>query len=94
VELGEEPDEAVTSRVKVAVLLRQAAGVTADDWAMESDQGRREAVHAEGLRRLVGAAGWNLDDWIALDEFTRDRSDVLLAGARQLGISTDWKGWT
>jgi hypothetical protein len=85
-------DEAA-EKIAFARLRREAAGVSAGDWLF-SDEEVREEIHERGMRALVEAAGWDLAKWEALAEYSKERSDVLLSGAEQLGIETGWGGWS
>ena len=80
-------------RVMYARLLREAARCPVVQWVM-SEWPERVAILNAGLRRLVRAAGMRFSAWTQLPPFSRARSDVLLAGARKLGIATTWPGWT
>jgi hypothetical protein len=89
---GVKADEitCANERIRLARLLRQAAGATARDWVMAEPEGRA-VIHMCGLLRLVEAAGETLARWRAM---TREAAAaVLLAGARKLAIATDWQGW-
>jgi hypothetical protein len=84
--------DATEERIRLAVLLRSAAGCTARDWVMAEEEGR-SVIHLSGLVRLVEAAGFTLADWRRLFEVSRRRAaELLLAGARLLSIPTDWHG--
>lgn len=85
-------DHGVLIRTDLAKLLRQAAGWTARDWlALEREEWL--AVWNAGLARLVEAAGVTEADWDRMPLRSTRRSHVLLVGARELGIETDWTGW-
>jgi hypothetical protein len=79
--------------IAYARLLREAAEVSAGNWVFADAAGRR-AIHALGRVALVKAADLSLVAYMALPEFSRERSDVLLKGAAVLGVATDWRGWT
>lgn len=82
----------VLDRTLYERLLREAASCTAANWVM-SEWPARCSIMAVGLVRLVYAAGARLVAWCQLAPLSRARSDVLLSGARALGIETAWPGW-
>jgi hypothetical protein len=84
--------DAATERVRLARLMREAAGVSAADWVFSDGEVRGE-IHDRGTRALVAAAGRDLAEWEALAENSKARSDILLSGAAKLGIDTEWEGW-
>lgn len=84
--------EDATERVRLARLMREAAGVSAANWVFSDEEVRGE-IHDRGTRALVHAADWDLTEWEALAENSKARSDVLLRGAEKLGIATEWGGW-
>lgn len=75
-----------------AHLLRDAAGVTAEQWAA-ADLGARERVLAQGRLALLRAAKVSRRAYAAMLRTSKQRSDALLAGAARLGVETDWPGW-
>jgi hypothetical protein len=75
-----------------AHLLRDAYGITAEQYEA-LDFETREFVLKQGRRDLVKAAGISRRNYEAMHRNSKERSDVLLAGAAKLGIKTDWPGW-
>jgi hypothetical protein len=78
--------------VAYAHLLRDAAGVSAEEYETLSFEWR-EGVLQQGLANLLRAAKISQRLYQAMPRCSKDRSDVLLAGAAKLGIATDWPGW-
>ena len=82
----------VLERTQLAKLLREAAGMTARDWlALEPDDW--EAAWDQGAAALIEAAGVTQTEFDRMRPFSRPRAMVLLVGAAELGIETDWIGW-
>jgi hypothetical protein len=79
-------------RVEFAQLLRKASGMSAADWVM-CESRERTAAWLAGLVRLVRAARASVFAYFDAPLWSRERSDVLLAGAQSLGIATGWRGW-
>lgn len=84
--------DAAVERVRLARLMREAAGVSAADWVFSDEEVRGE-IHERGTRVLVQAAGCDFTEWEALPENSKARSDILLSGAEKLFIATEWEGW-
>lgn len=78
--------------VRYAYLLRDAAGVTAEQWAA-LDFEARERVMSKGCSFLRTAARVSNKRWNDMPCNSKQRSDVLLRGAAELGIETRWPGW-
>jgi hypothetical protein len=78
--------------VAYAHLLRAAYGITAQQYEA-LDFETREHVLEYGRRALLEAAGISCRNYEAMHRNSKERSDVLLAGAAKLGIETDWPGW-
>jgi hypothetical protein len=78
--------------VAYASLLRDAAGLTAEQYQALGFEAR-EHVLGRGRMALLKASGVSRRAYMAIPRNSKGRSDVLLAGAAKLGISTDWPGW-
>jgi hypothetical protein len=73
-------------------LLIAAAGLTEQDWQAASYD-VREAVLLHGRDTLISRSGIAPGEWRRLPPYSQARADVLLSGARALGITTGWTGW-
>jgi hypothetical protein len=82
----------LSGNVAYAKLLRDACGIDPSQWEV-LDIGGREYVIAQGRLALLKAARTSRRVWEALPPYSPQRSDVLLRGARVLGIETTWAGW-
>ncbi len=75
-------------------LLITAAGIEPAVYhALSLDQRLESTVQADGQRALLRAAEVPRRAYEAMPRNSKPRSDVLLAGAAKLGITTRWQGW-
>ena len=82
----------VLGKTRLAKLLREAAGMSAADW-LALEPGEAEEAWDRGAARLVEAAGVTETEFDRMRPFSPSRALVLLLGAAELGIATDWTGW-
>lgn len=78
--------------VAYANLLRAGYGITAEQYEALDCEAREHTLN-RGRLNLVEAAGFTRRAYEAMPRNSKQRSDVLLAGAARLGIETDWPGW-
>lgn len=83
---------------RYARLLRAAAGLADGTERPLRASGHYKPGEGEqelnrGRQVLLRAAGVSRRAYEAMHRNSKERSDVLLAGAAKLGIETDWPGW-